>query len=159
MTMMKNFDKEFIERTLEILEGLSSKTEYEVTLLLNCLLALVTLLIEREKESDLIEFQRSCNRKIRELKNEQLYIDETEDENIFFRNIRNSIAHLNIKLEESPIENQIDGVVMKNYTRAGKCNFQVSISVENLRVFAKFVAEEYLKVLKEKERIKIKVNT
>ena len=150
MAMMKRFDKEFIERTLEVLERLSPKTEYEVTLLLNCLLALVTLPIEREKESDLLKFQSHCNDKLRELKNERLYIDETRDENIFFRNIRNSIAHLYIELEESSIKNQIDGVVLRNYTIAGKCNFQISLSIENLNKFAKFVAKEYLKVLKMK---------
>ena len=151
MAMMKKFEKEFIERTLAILENLSEKTEYEVTLLLNCLLALVTLPIEREKESDLIGFQRSCNKKLKGLKNSNNYIGDKLPCNYFFRNIRNSIAHLYIELEESPINNQIDGVVLRNYTRAGKCNFQVSISVENLKVFAKFVAEEYLKVLKVKE--------
>ena len=34
MAMMKKFDKEFIERTINILENCSKHTEYEVTLLL-----------------------------------------------------------------------------------------------------------------------------
>lgn len=151
MTMMKRFDKEFIERTLEILENLSSKTEYEVTLLLNCLLALVTLPIEREKESDLVEFQKCCNDKLKALKNDRLFIDKTKDENNFFRNIRNSIAHMHIKLEEGTIGNEIDSVVLKNYKSPKFCDFQVSISIKNLKEFAVFVAHEYLKILNEKE--------
>ena len=151
MTMMKKFDKEFIERTLEILENLSSKTEYEVTLLLNCLLALVTLPIEREKESDLVEFQRICNRKLKELKNPELYIGKKLSRKYFFRNIRNSIAHLYIDPKPNTNGKYIDGVILRNYTDSGNCNFLISISVENLKKFAVFVAEEYLKILNEKE--------
>ena len=49
MSEIRNFNKEFVERTIDILEKCSKNTEYEVTLLLNCLLALVTLPIERNK--------------------------------------------------------------------------------------------------------------
>ena len=46
---MYNFDKDFVERTKELLIESYYNTEREVTLLLNCLLALVILPIERKK--------------------------------------------------------------------------------------------------------------
>ena len=45
---MEEFDRDFIIRTLDIIDNCSKYTKYEVTLLINCLLALVTLPIERK---------------------------------------------------------------------------------------------------------------
>lgn len=45
---IKYFDKEFVERTKEIVQTQCKETfEYDVTLLLNCLLGLVSLPTER----------------------------------------------------------------------------------------------------------------
>lgn len=49
MSMMYRFDKDFVERTKELLNDAYYNTKKEVTLLLNCLLALVILPIERKK--------------------------------------------------------------------------------------------------------------
>ena len=47
MSDMPNFKKDFVERTLKVLKEYDS--EYEVTLLLNCLLALVSFPIELQE--------------------------------------------------------------------------------------------------------------
>ena len=49
MSIMHNFDKDFVKRTKNIIENISKSTEYDVTLLLNCLLALVTLPLEQKR--------------------------------------------------------------------------------------------------------------
>ena len=154
MSMMKKFDKDFVERTLNILNNCSDKTEYEVTLLLNCLLALVTLPIERNKVSKkeinckkAKDFQIDCVNKLEELKNDKDYIN-TEKE-YFFNNIRNAIAHLHIEVENGAYKNEIENVIFRNALDAKEFkkknyNLQVSISVNNLKLFAEYVAEQYL---------------
>ena len=155
MAMMKKFDKEFIERTINILENCSKHTEYEVTLLLNCLLALVTLPIERNKikkgniqSKKITTFQKDSVEKIKELKNEREYINICEE--YFFNNIRNSIAHLHIELEESNYKNRIENIILrnaKNDIEFNKKNYdlQINISVQNFKKFALYVAKEYIK--------------
>lgn len=155
MSMMKKFDKDFVSRTMKILDDCSGKTEYEVTLLLNCLLALVTLPIERNKitkkvkqEDKMIEFQRDCVNKIEELRNEKDYINNNKE--YFFNNIRNAIAHLHIELEEGCYRKDIENIILRNALdedefKNKNYNLQLNISVNNLMLFAKYVAEEYLK--------------
>lgn len=65
MSMMRNFDKEFVERTRDLLASdIQGKAlEYDVTLLLNCLLAMLTLPLERtrhKKDSNDLLFKTKC---------------------------------------------------------------------------------------------------
>ena len=80
-------------------------------------------------------FKDKCVNKLEELKNKKAYINK--DSENFFRNIRNSIAHLNIKTNS---KNEI----IEDITLWDKPNFRINISVDNLRKFARFVAEQYL---------------
>ncbi len=156
MAMMKKFDKDFVKRTLDILEECSQYTEYDVTLLLNCLLALVTLPIEKNKikknniqDADIIKFQNDCVDKMKELENLMDTDNSKNDEKFFFNNIRNAIAHLHIELEESLYNGQIENVILRNALNDKefhdkKYNLQINISVDNLKIFAKYVANEYL---------------
>ena len=50
MSEMPKFKQNFIERTLNILDEYSDNTQYDVTLLLNCLLSLVVFPIEETKD-------------------------------------------------------------------------------------------------------------
>ncbi len=152
--MMKNFDKDFVSRTLEILDRHYGNEEYEVTLLLNCLLALVSLPIERNKikkgiQDDCIieQFRVQCINRLKQLINDKDYINT--EEKFFFNNIRNAIAHLHIEVEKGNYNNTIENVILRNAKNEEKYkrreyNFQINISVKNLREFAKFVAQEYL---------------
>lgn len=135
----------------------SEHTEYEVTLLLNCLLALVTLPIEKNKiqrnqtqNSKVIKFQQDCINKIKELKNSNEKFDINNNEKLFFNNIRNAIAHLHIELEESVYKGKIENVILRNAInetnfKNEKYTLQINISVSNLKIFSKYVATEYLK--------------
>lgn len=154
MSEMKDFKKDFVYRTLEVLKKCYSETEYEVTLLLNCLLALVSFPIEQKQNEISIEsekFQNDCVKKLKELKNEENYINN--DEEHFFNNIRNSIAHINIKLFPDENKRRIENVLLWNEEwiidgkrrNKPKITFRVNISVENLKFFAEYVAEEYIK--------------
>ena len=155
MSMMEEFDRDFIIRTLDIIDNCSKYTKYEVTLLINCLLALVTLPIERKKYSDSVElseetlmFQKDCVKKIKQLKNKQNYINHNEK--YFFNNIRNAIAHLHILVDKGTSENTIENITLINALNEEKYinnefNLRINISVENLKVFAIYVGEEYLK--------------
>lgn len=155
MSMMKKFERDFVVRTMELLDRRFEKEENEVTLLLNCLLALVTLPIEREKNAakkrfKAKQFQDNCNSRLEEL-SKSFRWDEINNDNQLFRNIRNSIAHLNISFELSPY-GTIDYVNLKNYPDGdkSKCNFEVTISVDNLRTFAEYVAQEYINLMDNK---------
>ncbi len=138
MSEMPKFKQNFIERTLNILDEYSDNTQYDVTLLLNCLLSLVVFPIEETKDEISLKseiFKDKCVNKLEELKNKKAYINK--DSENFFRNIRNSIAHLNIKTNS---KNEI----IEDITLWDKPNFRINISVDNLRKFARFVAEQYL---------------
>lgn len=148
MASIENFDKEFVERTLDILDRNIGNEKYDVTLLLNCLLGLVTLPIEREKDDIASEkFKDDC---VSKMKNLCEYIKVKTNDKIVFNNIRNSIAHLHIEVENSPYVGKIDYIILRNAKdnndyKQGKYNLVIKISVNNLREFAKYVATEYLK--------------
>lgn len=143
MSEMGNFNKGFVERTKGILEKYYDDEKDEVTLLLNCLFALVSLPIERKKDEYSIEseeFQEDCVRMLKQLIKKPY---TNKDEINFFRNIRNSIAHLNIELKSN--NGIIESVTLwsKN-PDTGKIVLKFNISVENLKIFAEYVAQEYL---------------
>ncbi len=67
-----------------------------------------------------------------------------------FNHIRNAIAHLHIKLEKSNYENKIANVIFMDandfyHYRDKDYNFKISISVDNLKKFAIYIADEYIK--------------
>ena len=143
MSEMIDFKRDFVDRSIKVLNKYFENEEYEVTLLLNCLLALVTLPIENKKDiedKDVNEFKRKCVNKLKELKNDMFY--RKMDYKTIFRNIRNSIAHLNIK--EKSNKGKIESITLWNVNKNGKINFKVNISVENLKLFAEYVAKEYI---------------
>ncbi len=153
MSDMNDFKKDFVLRTLNILRKYYDASEYEVTLLLNCLLALVSFPIELKQNEiniDAEKFQNNCVNKLEQLKNQEDYINT--DQEHFFKNIRNSIAHINIKLLPDKDKKKIENVLLWNeewivngiQRKKPKTTFRVNISVENLKIFAEYVAEEYL---------------
>ncbi len=156
MAMIYNFDKDFVKRTEEVLLSCYKNTEYEVTLLLNCLLALVSLPLERNKvtangNSDIkiINFQKNCKSKLRELKNSYKEEKFNPNDKYILNHIRNAIAHLHISLEESSYNGQIQNIILRDSRNIQKFNvkdynFAINISVENLKKFAIYVANEYL---------------
>ena len=115
---------------------------------------MVTLPIEKEKKSNTFEidnFKEKCVEKL-----ESLCIRKEFYKRPYyttFTDIRNSIAHFNIKI---PKKEKIEEITLKAYSNKDKKGntlvrprlvFSITISVENLKEFAKFVATEYLKIV------------
>lgn len=149
MSMMYKFDKDFVIRTKELLSEFYDNTEREVTLLLNCLLALVVLPVERKNGENAIKFQEKCVDKMGALKNSIADEIFNEDRHTF-NHIRNAIAHLHIELEESNYKNKISNVIFidansSSHYKNKDYNFKISISVDNLKKFAIYIADEFIK--------------
>lgn len=146
MSEMGDFNKDFVKRTLELLENNYDKVEYEVTFLLNCLCGLVTFPIELEKENEKnIEidiFKENC---VEKLVNLCSYYKECGRHYKFaFSDIRNAIAHFNMKISNK--DGKMRQINLKAYSDA-RVVLDATISIEKLKEFAQFVAKEYLKVL------------
>lgn len=146
MSMMYDFDKDFVVRTRDLLSGdIQNKAiEYDVTLQLNCLLAMVTLPLERKRnENDSVDtvFKKSCVDYLRKI---AVIEDgaEKKDEYIFM-DIRDAIAHLRIQVEPDAY-GDIERVILTNdYNEKNK--FRCSMNVRDLKMFALYVTSEYLK--------------
>lgn len=145
MPMMRKFEKDFVERTIEVIEQYEKrKDDHEVTFLLNCLMGLVSFPIENKKDekSQLSkDFRKKCVEKFYEIDGE-IIIGNDLDVDYFFRKIRNAICHFNIELEENPYGDIANITLWNIYNK--KKDFEIKFSVEQLRDFAKFIAEQYL---------------
>lgn len=151
MAEMKDFNKDFVNRTIKLLKRKDDEKDLEVTLLLNCMLGMVVLPIERyknDKEKVIINnYMIKCVKKLKQLAGQTFKTDpENESETKIFCNIRNSIAHLNVTM--SSYKGQIEKVTLKNYKTGNKRKETLSytLSIDNLREFAIYIAEEYLKL-------------
>ena len=93
---IKNFDKEFVERTKKIIEHPSSITnEYNITLLINCMLGLVSLPIEKTGNYSKNEkFKTAIITKIHDMNVTQ----KSNDEYQVFKAIKNALSHAHIEI-------------------------------------------------------------
>jgi hypothetical protein len=156
---MNNFDIDFVRNTKEVLVEYGGK--YDVSNLLNCTLGLIILPYERVKATnqpfwetkidrfkDLPPFELRCfkpikgrNRKTRTLE----YYPETLE--FLLKKIRNGLAHQNIEpVAESKI---FKGVIIRNYYGEAPhrvMDLEVEFSKEQLKGFALFIAEQYLRL-------------
>lgn len=90
----KSFNKEFIERTKSILDKYQGN--YEVTLLMNCTLALVCLPIEKLKYSNNYPDLEIVSKISENLKSKFENSNNISDLSLL-KILRNGIAHLNLK--------------------------------------------------------------
>ena len=87
---IKYFDKEFVERTKYIVQTqCKDEFTYDVTLLLNCLLGLVSLPTERTKPNSTL-FKNEC---VNKLKSMGVIINSTDDDKTF-RTVKNALSHM-----------------------------------------------------------------
>lgn len=87
---IKYFDKEFVERTKNIVQTqCKDDFEYDVTLLLNCMLGLVSLPTERTKPGQ-NPFKQEC---VNKLKNMGVIVNSTDDDKTF-RTVKNALSHI-----------------------------------------------------------------
>ena len=105
---IKHFDKEFVERTKFIIQTqCKDDFEYDVTLLLNCMLGLVSLPIERTNSYQL-SFKQAC---VNKLKNMGVIVRDTDDDKTF-RAVKNALSHMNIAPQNK--DGVIDSIIV-NY--------------------------------------------
>ena len=133
------FDKEFVERTKIIVQTqCKDDFKYDVTLLLNCLLGLVSLPTERTSHNQSL-FKQDC---VNKLKNMGVIINYTNDDKTF-RTVKNALSHMNIQTQNS------DGVVETIIIRDRKdkkapFHTELRFTVMQLKEFALFVADKHL---------------
>lgn len=137
-----NFEKEFVERTKEIIDNISCihDFKYEVTLMINCLAGLVMLPTERMQNKD--EYINCCVDKLKEL--DCIKTDQTNEKNKIFRTLKNSISHMNIEIVNDG--GFISKIIFSDRdNRHNPFHTVLEFSIEKLKKYALFMADEYLK--------------
>lgn len=134
------FDKEFLSRTKYIIENY--KGEYEVTLLINCTLALICLPIEHIKNEDNpnLEIVEKVADKLKEI----LKIKKDNDLALI-KSLRNGIAHL--KIQTIGYENELKSIKITGETKIDTENYCKTFifDILKLREFALSIADIFLK--------------
>ena len=139
---IKNFDKEFVERTKKIIENSSTiGNEYDITLLINCMLALVVLPVEKTNESNK-NFQDEITNKLKEMN----VVKKSTNEDSLFRAIKNALSHLHIEIKNK------NGIIYKIIFRDKKhnkaeCHTMLEFDTNQLKDFVIFVANQHLERL------------
>ncbi len=143
---IKEFDKEFVERTKIIIQTqCNDKYPYDVTLLLNCLMGLVSLPTERTKIND-ITFKTLCVNKLKSMG----VIMKSTDDNKTFRTVKNAVSHCGVEVINQ--NGEIDTIVLRDKKgQEGEIHTELHFKVEQLKDFALFVADMHLERIKTKE--------
>lgn len=136
---IKHFDKEFVERTKTIVQTqCKDDFEYDVTLLLNCMLGLVSIPTERTNPGQ-NSFRQEC---VNKLKNMGVIVSSTDDDKTF-RTVKNALSHMNIAPQNK--DGVIDSIIIKDRRdRSSPFHTELQFTVPQLREFALFVADKHL---------------
>ncbi len=144
---MRNFNKEFVERTKSIIQTkCNDDFSYDVTLLLNCLTGLVSLPTERTKSNEL-SFKTICTNKLNSM---GVVIINTDDDKTF-RTVKNAVSHMHINVDNKA--GKIDTITLFDQTGRGTpIHTKLKFTVEQLKEFALFVADKHLERYKSKKQ-------
>lgn len=144
-----DFEKEFVERTKIIIESeLRGDFYYEVTLLINCLLGLVSLPTEMTARKE-IEFMEAYIKKLEELGVKVDNIEKNEDKRRkqIFRTIKNAVSHFNMEVLNK--YGDIDRVVFRDREYKDQpYHTELIFDVSQLKEIALFVADKHLERFK-----------
>lgn len=145
------FDKEFLERTKKIIKH-SDLLRYNVTLVLNCTLALICLPIERSNEdyqNKTVVYDKLFASLYEKLVQLNVNITETQKNTPpkqMLKCLRNGIAH--VKMTAVNETGKISGVTIIGGTKyqdiVYNCTFE--FTKKQLKEFALYMADEYLKM-------------
>lgn len=149
------YDTEFIKRTKLIIKKYQG--EYEITLLLNCLLGLIILPSEYYRKKKLKNFDVDLN-SFKELINllpngytfdPTIYDSKLKKQNpdkktlkVFLKKIRNGIAHQNI--EPKNIEGKWVGITIKDINKNNHIELDIYFDIVNFKKFVLLISNEYL---------------
>lgn len=146
---IKIFDREFVERTKKIIEQSSSaESEYEVTLLINCMLALVSLPTERTSNTSRCDsFRKAIVEELRRMN----VIQKESSEHQTFRAIKNALSHMHIEVKNK--HGLISEVIFwDKHPDAAQYHTVLKFSPLQMKEFALFVANKHLERLSAKKR-------
>ncbi|MCH7770646.1 MAG: hypothetical protein IIA49_06470 [Bacteroidetes bacterium] len=144
------FNKEFVERTINILN--SYKGKFEFSNLLNCTLGLIILPYENMGSSsywkseivrleDIPSFTIKLFEPIKKMKKGRI-IRYPKTIGVLLRKIRNGLAHQNIK----PINKNNEFVGIKIFNKyKNKLDLDIEFTREELYNFAIYISNKYLK--------------
>ncbi len=156
MDEVKEFDVDFVERTKEILGAYNGTRD--MSIILNCLMGLVIFPFEKIKATndsfwdtelsaitDFPIFKQHKFEPIEKIKNAKVtYYPKTL--RTLLRKVRNGIVHTHIEAIND--NGQFAAVGIRNYFEPKTKTYldmHLEFSQEQLRVFALFIADEYLK--------------
>lgn len=146
----KTFNKEFLNRTKNIIETYTG--EYEATLLLNYTLSLICLPIEKLIGNN-YEIINQVYSKLEELKIPIISKkNNTKEENnyIKIKALRNGIAHLGIDAVNA--DKKLSALTITRTTEKFKKKYEFYFTLEKLRKFCDEMLDIYLKYAKSKKR-------
>lgn len=141
-----NFDKEFVERTRTIVEAqCNDESEYNVTLLLNCLMGLVSLPTERTQQDD-TSFMAECVDKL----NCMGVVKQSKNDEKTFRTVKNALSHMYIEPKNE--NGYVETVVLQDrYNRNAPAHTELHFKISELKEFALYVADKHLERFSSKD--------
>lgn len=136
---MKTFNVDFVQRTKQIInEYCNDSCKYEVTLLINCLLGLISLPTVNTGSDESVFIQEYIE-KLSNLK----AINRQSEEGKTFRSLKNALSHMYIEPRNE--DGKINKIIFKDKIPGRDCfHTELEFTVESLREFALFVADKYL---------------
>ena len=146
------YDVELIKRTKELIK--TYKGKYTLTLLMNGLLSLIVLPQQHNSRVRRLNFMNKELDKIDEI---QFVLDSNNfvfdrrnyhnDLKNLLNRIRNGIAHQRIETINDD-NNKWKGVIIQDFDRNNNLGLHLELKTSELRKFAFFIADEYLKEIK-----------
>ena len=142
-----DFKTDFVNRTIEIIDKLSDKTDYEVTLLINCLFGLIVIPTEyKYHRGNYKKYEKYCLEKINQYSSRW----NCKDEHQLVKCIKNSLSHLNFHTASDG--GKISLVKFKDKLKDDtEFHTEIEFTVDNLKEFALEMAKHYLDIITNKE--------
>jgi hypothetical protein len=143
------YDVELIKRTKDLIK--TYKGKYTLTLLMNGLLSLIVLPQQHNSRVRRLNFMNKELGEIKEiqfvLKSDNFFFDRRNYHNDLknlLNRIRNGIAHQRIETINDD-NNKWKGVIIQDYDRHNNLGLHLELKTSELRRFAFYIADEYLK--------------
>lgn len=136
---LKELKREFVERTVELIKS-NIDTNYEVTMLTNCLYGLVTIPTESTTASTGLSID-VVNDKLKSLAT----IKKHGTSEQLFRALKNSLSHMHFQFKNA--DGEIVGVCFWDQKdKKASTHTEFYMTIDALREYALFIAEEFLKM-------------
>lgn len=144
MSEYTDFPKDFLERTLSIVENYNG--EYEVTNLINCCLGLI--IIPKQRLIDTLpDYTFSDNDKTFKIDKSNLKLIKNRDFSLknVLRQIRNGLTHA--RIEQKTLHNRIIGIrISDRYNENSDDNFIIELTTDELKEFSLKLANKFIEM-------------